>query len=98
MHIWASAPSLRLLEHRSMRQDHWIEIPGTDQHIERLTKSGLSEMLRGTRIPPYRSYLTYLWLCGVKDMEAWMAAWQRCKAFEAFTKSAAEPGPGTVSA
>ncbi|MEU6688110.1 helix-turn-helix transcriptional regulator [Streptomyces sp. NPDC046832] len=71
VHIWAGAPSLRKIEVQSLRR-------GDDP----LFKSTVSEMLRRPTLPPLERYLSFLRVCGVRDVEPWKHTWRRLKLLE----------------
>jgi len=67
VHLRADKPSLRTLEARSRHG----EAP--------LSKTVVSEMLRGTRFPRKGVMLAFLQACGIQDerVEPWLRAWER---------------------
>ncbi len=67
VHLRADKPSLRKLE------------TSTRHKANPLTKTVVSEMLKGRRFPRKAVMLTFLSECGVKDddLEAWRRAWER---------------------
>jgi len=67
VHVRADHPSLRVLEARTRR--------GPDP----LSKTVVSEMLRGQRFPKKAVMLSFLRACGVRgdDMDRWSRAWER---------------------
>lgn len=67
VHLRADKPSLRTLEARSRRS------------ATPLSKTVVSEMLRGTRAPRKAVVLAFLQACGIQDerMEPWLRAWER---------------------
>jgi transcriptional regulator with XRE-family HTH domain len=67
VHLRADKPSLRTLEARSRHG------------ATPLSKTVVSEMLRGTRAPRKAVVLAFLQACGIQDerMEPWLRAWER---------------------
>lgn len=85
VHARADRPSLRALEARSRHG----QIP--------LSKTVVSEMLKGARFPRKAVMLGFLQACGVHDddLEPWQRAWERIAVSEqgpAGTRSPAAPG------
>jgi transcriptional regulator with XRE-family HTH domain len=67
VHLRADKPSLRTLEARSRHS------------ATPLSKTVVSEMLRGTRVPRKVVVLAFLQACGIQDerLEPWLRAWER---------------------
>jgi transcriptional regulator with XRE-family HTH domain len=67
VHLRADKPSLRTLEARSRHS------------ATPLSKTVVSEMLRGTRFPRKTVMLAFLQACGIQDerVEPWLRAWER---------------------
>jgi transcriptional regulator with XRE-family HTH domain len=72
IHLRADRPSLRTLEAR------------TRHHNVPLSKTVVSEMLKGTRFPRKAVMISFLHACGVPEdrMEPWRRAWERIAADE----------------
>ena len=72
VHVLADRPSLRTLEAR------------TRHTASPLSKTAVSEMLKGVRFPRKATMIAFLKACGVKDdsMEVWQRAWERVAARE----------------
>ena len=70
VHVLADKPSLRTLEKR------------TRHTASPLSRTAVSEMLRGIRFPHKATMIAFLGACGVKDdsMEVWRRAWERVAA------------------
>jgi Domain of unknown function (DUF6430) len=85
VHLRADKPSLRALEVR------------TRHEASPLSKTAVSEMLRGTRFPRKAVMIGFLRACGVPDeqLEPWLRAWERVAAREQDDPEAlrAHPGP-----
>jgi hypothetical protein len=67
VHVRAGKPTLRPLEARTRHQD------------TPLSKTVVSEMLRGTRFPTRAVMIAFLRACDVQDasMESWQRTWER---------------------
>ena len=72
VHVRADRPSLRMLEAR------------TRHYQTPLSKTVVSEMLKGTRFPRKATMLSFLLACGVPEaaMEPWRRTWERVAASE----------------
>jgi transcriptional regulator with XRE-family HTH domain len=83
VHLRADKPSLRTLEARSRHS------------ATPLSKTVVSEMLRGTRFPRKTVMLTFLQACGIQDerVEPWLRAWERIA-----DRMAGPQSPGTAQA
>lgn len=70
VHIRADKPSLRALEAR------------TRHSVTPLSRTAVSEMLKGVRLPRKATMVSFLLACGVADegMELWQRAWERVAA------------------
>jgi transcriptional regulator with XRE-family HTH domain len=75
VHVRADKPSLRSIELKT-RHDR-----------TRLSKTVLSEMLRGTRLPRKAVMVAFLRACGVREdgIELWQRAWERIAEYESGT-------------
>ena len=83
VHLRADKPSLRTLEARSRHS----ETP--------LSKTVVSEMLRGTRFPRKAVMLAFLQACGIQGerIEPWLRVWERIA-----ERTSGRHGPGPASA
>jgi hypothetical protein len=78
LHILADRPSLRDLETRTKLA--LGVLPGTDLPRVCLRRTGVSDMLRGRKFPPKKSFfLSFVEACGVNLAEdrRWEQAWNR---------------------
>jgi Protein kinase domain len=77
VHVLADKPSLRILEARTRHE----QVP--------LSKTVVSEMLRGTKFPRKGHMLAFLRACGVRDhnLTSWQRAWERLAVEDATPRS-----------
>lgn len=85
VHVRADKPSLRVLEARSRHG------------ATPLSKTVVSEMLRGTRFPRKAVMLAFLQACGIHDerVEPWLRAWERIAEQMAGPDSPDSPSAGS---
>jgi hypothetical protein len=77
VHILADSPALRALEQQTIHASDLL--PGTRLKRARLTRSMLSDMLRGRKFPSKAFLLTFVDACGInlENDRRWEQAWDR---------------------
>lgn len=81
MHVRAGRPALRDLEKTTVHAD------------VRLSRTVISEMLRGMRLASKPVTLAFVRRCGVSDVRAWESAWQRVAVAESLPDVRLDQGP-----